>query len=860
MRTGVLARYLIRVHIGPFLFSLSAITGLIVVNSVARRVDDLVGKGLPWEVIGEFLLYSLPHTVALSLPMSVLVAVLYAFSQLTSNSEITAMAAGGVHPLRVMFPVIGLGIIAASTMFYFNDVVLPESNHRLKNLLLDIGRKSPTLDLREQVVNELRVGTGVNRYFLTADQIDHETNELVNVTIFDANTPDRQRTTYADRGEMAFNNERTDLYLTLYDGFVHEVHGDRDGGFQRVYFEKQIVPLRDVGNELERRVGGTDRGDREMGFELLAQNARERELQHDSTVIENVEQSLMAVRFALNRPEEGDTQWPVSPRRSGAQLDGVTVLSQDAMTQQIVTGTRSRTNRAAALAQSANRFKVEIHKKLAIAFACFVFTLIGPPLALRFPRGGIGFVVTGSAFIFFLYWVGLLTGGGDVRPEGRRSGRDDVAGQRAHGPDGDRARQPDGTLRRHRARRGQLGRVGLRLLRAAQAPAGRPGATGGRGSLMRILDRLVAGTFLKLFFIIVLLAAPPLFVIGDIAENLASYIDRGLSGTEVAWAYVYQLPLFIQWSFPIAALLATVFTIHGMTIHREVVAAKAGGISFYRILAPLVLSAVGLTGIALGLNEVVPRTNKIAAQILRAETPGRSWRSDFVYQSEDGLTWQVARLTTADGRMSDVVLERPPSESSAGLHVTASEAAWTPEEGWVLASGFMRRLGADSTEWAVQFMRLQMPEISERPEELLEVPPEPEGDDLPGDRPAGPHHPEDRRQRERASGQAGAEAVAPGRDPGDHPLRRSPRHELEARRRSVRHRPLAGHGDHLSRVVRRGGGGRGGGRDQPADGGVGAECDLPGAGPGGVGAGEDLAGTRSAGVSRTSARPSDPGR
>ena len=111
---------------------------------------------------------------------------------------------------------------------------------------------------------------------------------------------------------------------------------------------------------------------------------------------------------------------------------------------------------------------------------------------------------------------------------------------------------------------------------------------------MRILDRLVAGTFLKLFFIIVLLASPPLFIIGDIAENLASYIDRGLTGTEVAWAYVYQLPLFIQWSFPIAALLATVFTIHSMTIHREIVAAKAGGISFYRVIAPLVAVDAGL--------------------------------------------------------------------------------------------------------------------------------------------------------------------------------------------------------------------------------------------------------------------------
>ncbi len=413
MRTGVLARYLIRVHIGPFLFSLSAITGLIVVNSVAQRVDALVGKGLPWSVLGEFVLLSLPHTIALSLPMSVLVAVLYAFSQLTASNEITAMAAGGIRPLRIMLPVLALGAIAAGVMFYFNDTVLPESNHRLKNLLLDIGRKSPTLDLREQVVNELRAGTGIDRYFLTADRIDHETSRLATVTIFDGNDPMRQRTTYAASGEMAFNDARTDLYLTLHDGFVHEVQRDREGGFQRVYFERQIVPLRGVGNELERRVGGTDRSDREMGFDLLAENARTREQQRDSAVAENRAQTLEAVRYALNEPNDVDTAW-VAPlqRRSGRSpaVQSASLLSQDPMTQQIVTGTRSRAARVVALEQSVNRYRVEIHKKMAIALACIVFTLIGPPLALRFPRGGVGFVLTGSAIIFFVYWAGLLMG------------------------------------------------------------------------------------------------------------------------------------------------------------------------------------------------------------------------------------------------------------------------------------------------------------------------------------------------------------------------------------------------------------------------------------------------------------------
>ena len=242
---------------------------------------------------------------------------------------------------------------------------------------------------------------------------------------------------------------------------------------------------------------------------------------------------------------------------------------------------------------------------------------------------------------------------------------------------------------------------------------------------MRILDRLVIKNFLLLFCLF-LLCAPPLFVLGDLAEHLDDYIDRGLSLGEVSMSYVYMYPLFIQWCFPIAALLGAVFTVHWMTKHREIVAAKAGGISFHRLVAPLLIAGVLLTGVALALTEVVPRTNKISAQILRSEAPGRSWRSDFVYRSEEGVSWQVNRLTASDGRMTDVVIERPVTDDRNGLHLIAEGARFQAEDGWILAQGFMRTLSGDSAETTIEFDRLMMADLVERPEELLEVPPEPD--------------------------------------------------------------------------------------------------------------------------------------
>ena len=60
--------------------------------------------------------------------------------------------------------------------------------------------------------------------------------------------------------------------------------------------------------------------------------------------------------------------------------------------------------------QLMNAYGVEIHKKFALAVACFVFVLLGAPIALRFPRGGVGLTIGVSLFVFALYYVCLIAG------------------------------------------------------------------------------------------------------------------------------------------------------------------------------------------------------------------------------------------------------------------------------------------------------------------------------------------------------------------------------------------------------------------------------------------------------------------
>jgi hypothetical protein len=227
---------------------------------------------------------------------------------------------------------------------------------------------------------------------------------------------------------MMFNEARTDLYLTLFDGVVYESLQDPPGVFRQVYFDKQIVPLRGIGNEMERRVT-SDRSDREMTIAMLAAVVRERDEQAERLRGENLLRSRNAVLFALGHPVDDPDIFIQAALPGGAlprtgpgvafaglvpdqipPLPGGTADQPDHVTRRLSTATRAAQTQLLSHHLNAARFRVEIHKKYSLAVACIVFVLVGAPIAVRFPQGGLGMVIAVSSSIFAVYWMGLIGG------------------------------------------------------------------------------------------------------------------------------------------------------------------------------------------------------------------------------------------------------------------------------------------------------------------------------------------------------------------------------------------------------------------------------------------------------------------
>jgi lipopolysaccharide export system permease protein len=434
----ILTRYLLRQHIAPLVFALSALTALMVLNQIAKQLGNLVGKGLPTSVIAEVFVLSIPFIVAMTLPMAVLVAVLHTMSRLAADHEITAMTASGISVGRITRPVI-FGAMAVTVLaFLWNDQLLPRANHRLRTLLVDIQRKKPSLALKEQVINEVVPG----QFFLRSARIDPATNRLRDVTIYDLGDADRRRIITADSGRMAYTPGQTDLYLTLVDGDIQEVRRGEAAQFNRTFFHVNHIRVRGVSNQLVRTEEDTYRGDREMTVCEMQQvvkaadaDARAALREADATVRRDLQRlaglapgptptpvppdsspslycRLLGRLGAWLLPRKAAAQTPQTPIPSAAVPQVRVPAPTSAAVLPLVTpgGTSGLDDRLDGDRRRAAVYLVEIHKKYAIATACLAFALLGVPLALRFPRGGAGLVIGASVFVFAIYYIGLIGG------------------------------------------------------------------------------------------------------------------------------------------------------------------------------------------------------------------------------------------------------------------------------------------------------------------------------------------------------------------------------------------------------------------------------------------------------------------
>ena len=400
---SIITRYIIKEHIGPFLFGLSTIVFVFLLNIAFRDLGKLLGKGIPAGVILEFFMLNLAWILALAIPMAVLIGTLMAFGRLSADNEISALKANGVNLYHLIFPVVIASCVLCVLMERFNNCVLPDFNHRVRLLYSDISRKRPTLTLEPHVFFD-----DIRDFSMFVHGIEDNGNILKEIIIYDTSDPELNKTIFAEWGQIRIEGER--MVLTLFNGEIHEIEVKNLENYKRLKFDRQVLS-EDVPNLILKRSESEHRGDREKSANMMkADIGRIRTtLEQRYDRVRDIVKKDMAKVFPEHLWNTQADSLEEKIKVSGL-TGNVSGRSTGTGVRRIHQQLESEVKVIHGYMKSIDRKRVEIHKKYSIPVACIVFVLIGAPLGIMGRHGGMATGGGMSLTFFLIYWAFLIGG------------------------------------------------------------------------------------------------------------------------------------------------------------------------------------------------------------------------------------------------------------------------------------------------------------------------------------------------------------------------------------------------------------------------------------------------------------------
>lgn len=398
-------------------------------------VDELVGKGIPMDVLVKFFYYAALTLVPKSLPLAVLLAALITFGNFGERMELTAMKAAGVPLLRVMSPLIVFSIGLGMLSFYFQNVTVPHANLKLQTLLISMKQKSPELEIPEGAFYD-----GIENYNLYVKKKDTNTGMLYGVVIYNLTNGFENATILkADSGRLETTADKQHLKFILYHG--EQFENLKDGQIN----SKNIPYRREQFGEKTMLIEFSTDFDMMDGSFLSgnAMNKNMRQLSHDIDSMSTVQDSIGRAYFAQlkrNSFASHDLSKADTVKLEGlVENNEASVVDVDSLFHSSTRDQRKKwleneerrinnlKNELALKAKTVynadknmRRHQIEWFYKFTMSLSCLVFFLIGASLGAIIRKGGLGMPVVVSVFTFIVYYI-LDTKGTKLAREGEIS-------------------------------------------------------------------------------------------------------------------------------------------------------------------------------------------------------------------------------------------------------------------------------------------------------------------------------------------------------------------------------------------------------------------------------------------------------
>ena len=179
-----------------------------------RFVDELIGKGLTLDVLGQFFWYMALMFVPQALPLALLLSSLITFGNLGESSELTAIRAAGISLMQTFRSLIVCSVLVMGVSFVFQNNIGPKANQKLAQLLVSMKQKSPELEIPEGIFY-----SGIPNCNLYVQKKDMKTGKLYGIMIYRMTASyEDQAIILADSGMLQSTAEKKHLLLTLWSG------------------------------------------------------------------------------------------------------------------------------------------------------------------------------------------------------------------------------------------------------------------------------------------------------------------------------------------------------------------------------------------------------------------------------------------------------------------------------------------------------------------------------------------------------------------------------------------------------------------------------------------------------------------
>ena len=401
----ILNRYIFKELLYPFFLSLFVLIFVLLTQFLAKHLDRFLGKDLSLLTILKFLIFNSASIISLAAPMAVLVATMMTFGRLSSDNEITGFKASGISYLNFLKPSIWFGILIVMLMIPFNLWILPEMNHNIRKLSYKISKNRPDIEIKENMLNSI-----YDRMIFVGDKVGKKS--FNNIIIFDKNN-----TVLANNGN--FNSLNDGLILNLSNGSIHENTQSSNNEYRKTYFNeyKILIPYDKINFDSDKTL---IRQDREMNYGTLLNTINNKNIEikglNENNQVSNKKIKLLNEEKNLIKPKL-DKLKDISNNKD-YKKNYIRLNKIETSINNIENNIKKNNRIIPILKKDINRYYVELHKKIAIPIACFIFILLGIPLGIISKKGNFSISIAVSLGFFILYWA-LLTVGEFLGDEGR---------------------------------------------------------------------------------------------------------------------------------------------------------------------------------------------------------------------------------------------------------------------------------------------------------------------------------------------------------------------------------------------------------------------------------------------------------